>query len=179
MRRLRLAQRMDGVQFQIQFQHIDPRLAQKSQLRPSVCFCTSARTSCFAHSALLRHARNLKFRRRRRNVRIEARTRRRHQVCRELRRQDFPPAACSTSAFTRVDQRLIGGPQIRAPPLEAFGSYPPALPPKAANENIPANVNGWPIRLEPDSFPSVRRSILRSPAAEKSAAPSRSPPADK
>lgn len=63
-----------GVQIQIQFQNPHTRLAKKPKLPVQSMFFNQPANLCFTHSALSRYPGNLKFRRRRRDFRVEART---------------------------------------------------------------------------------------------------------
>lgn len=62
---------MRRIQIEIEFEHVDPWLAEKSELPLLGVFCYERADFVFSHSALPRHPRDLKFRRCRRNVRVE------------------------------------------------------------------------------------------------------------
>src|ERR1700678_132590 len=53
---------MNGIQFEIQFQHIPPRFAQESQLPPFRMLGHQSAKISVTHPPLARHPRNLKFR---------------------------------------------------------------------------------------------------------------------
>src|ERR1700723_91792 len=73
-----LFQGVQVVQFQIQFQYIDARLAQESKLTAFGVSLHYEPHLSLSHPAFFRDARHLKIRRRRRNMRIEAGSRRRN-----------------------------------------------------------------------------------------------------
>ena len=64
--------RVGCVQIEIQVEYVHARLSQKSKLSSFRVLLHKRPYVLFAHSALMNHARNLKLRRSRRNMRIEA-----------------------------------------------------------------------------------------------------------
>jgi hypothetical protein len=64
---------MCTIKFEVQFQHIDARLSKNPELSALAEFLNQRAKVCFADLSFLRHSGNLKFGRRRRNVRIESR----------------------------------------------------------------------------------------------------------
>jgi hypothetical protein len=72
--------RVRGIQFKIQFEHIYAGFAEETEL-PSFSMSTNHRAQIgFTNVTFLRNARDLKFRRSGRNVRIQSGARRRDQI---------------------------------------------------------------------------------------------------
>ena len=118
-----LVHRTDGVQIEIEIEYIHARLAQKSKLPPFRVLLHERPHVLLAHSALVGHARNLKLRRRRRNVRIEARSGSGHKV-RRNRRIWIRRLQGFNAGIDAVNQGLVRGTKIRA--TRRRGSYPAA-----------------------------------------------------
>src|SRR5580698_1815609 len=105
--------RRDLVQREIQFQNIDPRLSEKTELARLGMLANRLANSILAQATFFGDARHLKFRRFGRDVWIEPRTRGRQQIhwnpsSRILRLQSV------RVALHARDQRLIGWPKIRS-----------------------------------------------------------------
>ena len=69
-----------AIKIKVKLQHVDGRFAEKTELASFAVRGNNLTHLVFAHAALTRHARYLKLRGGRRDVRVEARTGRRHQI---------------------------------------------------------------------------------------------------
>src|SRR3981189_2812814 len=76
-----------AIERQVKRQHIDPWLAQQAQGAALDVLVHELAHAIFRHVARFRNARHLEKRSRRRDVRVETATRRRHQVDRHRRRR--------------------------------------------------------------------------------------------
>jgi hypothetical protein len=155
-------QRMHCIQLQIQFQNIHSRLSQESPLPPFAMLRHQSAQIALTHSALPRHTRNLKFRRRRRNMRIEPRSRTSNQIRRNPRPRIFRLEPLHVAIHSR-NQRRIRRPQIGSSStrrIRIISSRPRSrrprmkisrrskrLPNQTRSHHLPAQVNDFSIRL--------------------------------
>jgi hypothetical protein len=157
-----LMHRMNGIQLQIQLQHIHARLSEESPL-PRLRMPRHKRPHIpFAHSPLARHARNLKFRSRRRNMWIQPRARTSNQIHRNTRPRVFRLQLLHVAIHARNQRRICrpqigssstrrvrivsGSPRGRRPRMK-ISRRSKRLPNQARSHHLPAQVNDFSIRL--------------------------------
>ena len=155
-------QRMHRIQLQIQFQNIHPRLPEESPLSTFGMFSHQSTQISLTYLPLPSHTRNLKFRRRRRNMRIEPRSRTSDQIRRNPRPRIFRLQPLHITIHPRK-QRGIRRPQIGSSStrrIRIISSRPRSrrprmkisrrtkrLPNQTRPHHLPAQVNDFSICL--------------------------------
>src|SRR5258708_24851653 len=119
---------MKGVELQIQFQDIDARFTQKSQVAIHCVFADKTANVVFFHATRMSHARNLEVCGGRGDIGVQARARGGHQVHRDWNIGILGLELLYIALYA-FDQNLVGGTEIGA---------------AAGSRIVSASGAGWP-----------------------------------
>ena len=138
------------IERQVELQHVDARLAEEPECRPSVCAATSARTSASRHPALARDARHLEVAAAgdRCGSSPEA-----DVVTRSMGTGTSPDSPSSRPRRSPSRARSASCSSVRAGCRPSSRRRSRCRPPTAATGNSPATRSAWPMMREPTTVP--------------------------